>query len=583
MNSVKIETKAILVLRNVIWFHSLMHDFIKDNDKEPSWDGYIYLYKDKNLKADEIRRVPVQVKGYNNQDLLNRRWIQYPIEYKHLRNYKHDGGVFYIVVVISDDGNTSAIYYNHLTPIKLSEILKDSESKLPDQRKNITLQKLTGNESDNLYRLLYQFHIDCEKQGRGNNEIIKKAININNISQVDSLQAVSFTAKTEADLFKELIKGDISLYGHRADFDMWLPFEYSFQRKMIIKKINKKEQFIGIDGINYYNSYVIEQQAKESNNVIIRVSDNLVIDIKNGKFHFEAKGTLESLLNDIEFIKALQKGKSLYIDNIKLELGNVKIQRNLRNILNNILDLSNAFTEIGFVCTKKFADFTDENWKSINQLLNIYHRYLRPKKGSKEAWHIWYWDDKIVPVYFFILEDGSIEVVNWLTTTKHYLFINKNGNEYKIPNFYLFKRDILEKLYDIEKNFWFKHIDSIEITENIIEEMFLAFIELVAAYDITKKDVYFEVAENIIDKVLKIFPENEIGIINKMQLSKRKRDLTEDEMLKLEAIEDKSNITMIKCAANILLENRRKAQKLLAELSEEEQSLFKNFPIYNLL
>ena len=45
MNSIKIEMGAVLALKNVIQLNDLMKEYINDNDKEPSWDGFIYLYK----------------------------------------------------------------------------------------------------------------------------------------------------------------------------------------------------------------------------------------------------------------------------------------------------------------------------------------------------------------------------------------------------------------------------------------------------------------------------------------------------------------------------------------------------------
>ncbi len=175
MNSIKIEIGAILSLKNVIFRHGLIHDYINDNDKEPSWDGFIYLYKSEDLKAENIKyRVPVQVKGKNQQNLLNRQGISYQVEYKHLRNYYHDGGVFYFVVVISDDGKKTSIFYNPLTTVKLADLLKGTESKMPDQKMSIVLQRLVKNDSDKLHNVLTQFGMDREKQGNGNGRLLKK-------------------------------------------------------------------------------------------------------------------------------------------------------------------------------------------------------------------------------------------------------------------------------------------------------------------------------------------------------------------------------------------------------------------------
>ena len=107
-----------------------MDEYINDNDKEPSWDGYIYLYNTDSLKAEDIRyKIPVQIKGKNKEELLKRKSFTYPVKYKHLRNYNRHDGVFYFVIIISNDGNDKEIFYNALTPIKLQKELKGTESK----------------------------------------------------------------------------------------------------------------------------------------------------------------------------------------------------------------------------------------------------------------------------------------------------------------------------------------------------------------------------------------------------------------------------------------------------------------------
>jgi hypothetical protein len=583
MNSIKIEMGAILSLKFTILKHRLMHDYINSNDKEPSWDGFIYLYKSDDLKAEDIVRIPVQVKGKNQQDILNRQSINYQVEYKHLRNYYHDGGVFYIVVVISDDGEKTSIFYNPLTTIKLANLLKGTENKMPDQTKNICLLRLDKNNSDTLYKLLAQFGMDRDKQGNGNGEIIKKAINISVINQVDSITATSYSAKSETDILKQIATGEISLYGHRADIDMWLPFDYSLQKGIVFKRFIEMNKPIGIDGVNYYDCYFVEGMPHKEDEPIIRVSENLTIDLFNGKFNFDVNGDISSLLKDVKFLKAVKKGKSFYFDNRKItDFNNVKIPKKFKDEMKMILDLSDAFMEIGFNCNKKFDEFTNENWKYINELLKIHNREIRPKEGSDNAWYMWYWDNKVVPIFLCYNEEGKIDVINWFTTKNHGLYVEKDKH-YNLPRFFLFKRDVLEKLYDVDKNIWIEEIERIEYSENIIQEIYQNFVDLVATYDMTQNDTYYDVALLMIDKALEILPEDEYGIINKMQLLKRKRKLTNEEIQKLEEIEEKSDNPMTKCAVNILIENKRKAQKLISELPEENQKEIMGYPIYNLL
>ena len=55
MNSLKIEKGAILALKDMIYLHNNMDDLINNNDKEPSWDGFIYLYTNEDLKVENIK------------------------------------------------------------------------------------------------------------------------------------------------------------------------------------------------------------------------------------------------------------------------------------------------------------------------------------------------------------------------------------------------------------------------------------------------------------------------------------------------------------------------------------------------
>ena len=54
MNSVKIEKGAILALKKIIYLHGKMNELLKEEDKEPSWDGDILIYSSEDLKVENI-------------------------------------------------------------------------------------------------------------------------------------------------------------------------------------------------------------------------------------------------------------------------------------------------------------------------------------------------------------------------------------------------------------------------------------------------------------------------------------------------------------------------------------------------
>ena len=584
MNSKKIEMGAILSLKQIILEHDLMDEYINDNDKEPSWDGSIYLHKSEDLKVENIScRVPVQVKGKNNEDLLKRQVIPYSVEYKYLRNYYYDGGVFFVVVVISDDRKKKALFYNTLTTIKLKDLLKGKENKKADQEKTIYLRRLEKDYGDNLYKLLKQFGMDRKDQGLGDGELVKKAINIEDMSKIDSIKASSYWVSNEAELLKEISEGEITLYGHRTDIDMWLPFDYSHQKEIEIKSMVRMDKSIGISDVNYYDYYIVERDKARESNPIIRLSENLSLDLIGGKINLDMVGDIETLLNDVNFINSLKEKRNISINGKEIiGINSINVSRNMNDKINLALELAEAYKEIGVQCNKKFKDFTEENWKSISNLLGLYKRKLRPKEGQQDAWYIWNWDDVVVPLLLVINESGKVDIINWFTTKRYSLFVS-DELRVALPNFVIFKRDILEKLYNVPKTIWIVEIERVTYSEHNIEAIFSFFVEILSAYDKIHNEIYYEVADRLMNKVLEVNSESEYGIINKMQLIKRKKELSQEQIEKLEEMEENANDLMVKCAINILLENKRMAKKLIEKLTIEEQEKLMSFPIYGLL
>lgn len=50
-----IETLSVNAVKNSIVTSEFLDQFIADNDKEPSWDGFIYIYGDKSKKKAVLK------------------------------------------------------------------------------------------------------------------------------------------------------------------------------------------------------------------------------------------------------------------------------------------------------------------------------------------------------------------------------------------------------------------------------------------------------------------------------------------------------------------------------------------------
>ena len=99
MDSKAIETISVNAVRNSVVMSELLDQFIPDNDKEPSWDGCVYIYGDKSKKKSSLKgRMPVQIKGKICND--HPKKIAYSMSTADLKNYLNDGGCILFVVYI---------------------------------------------------------------------------------------------------------------------------------------------------------------------------------------------------------------------------------------------------------------------------------------------------------------------------------------------------------------------------------------------------------------------------------------------------------------------------------------------------
>lgn len=579
MNTIKIEKGAVEALKRVIRLHDMMDELLEENDKGPSWDGDIYLYDNSDLKVEHIQyRIPTQIKGKNDKRLLNKKSITFPVEYRNLRNYFRDGGVCYFVIAVSDDGEKAAIFYNALTPIKLQAILKGSEKKLPEQTKNIPLLRLEKNDKDILYKLLLQFGHDSREQGSG--ELVRKSISANDLKNVDSIRMTAYTSDKN-EILGNVQMGEVCLFGHLANSDIWVPFSYETQTNMEIAQKVKRNESFGVDGVVYYDNFEVVRKADET--VYIRLSENLELRLSENKVHFDPKSDLETVIRDVRFLEAMQHGSGLYIGKRKvLGYKEQKLGSNLQKAIRDYKLLQLVTNKFGLTIRERIEGFTEDDWKALNELVAIFKGDIVPKHGEV-AYHMWWWQGKIVPFIITREDTQQTQVENIFHPQQLNVYTHTDEKEYELPIYINLTRSVWESLYDVPEEYLLEDLERYEYNHGTEGNFSLLFVELLSSYDDTGNEKYFNMARLISDKLIFVSPQNEYWKINKLQLLRRKRPLSEEEMQELESIEKISEDRKVICAVNILLENRRMAQKVLEEMDDEDRGVFVTYPIYNLL
>ena len=93
LDSKKIEILAVNAVKDSIVTTDFLDQYIAENDKEPSWDGFVYIYGDIRKTKDTLKgRMPVQVKGKECDDHSNKE-ISYSMSKADLVNYLNDSGI----------------------------------------------------------------------------------------------------------------------------------------------------------------------------------------------------------------------------------------------------------------------------------------------------------------------------------------------------------------------------------------------------------------------------------------------------------------------------------------------------------
>lgn len=162
MDNKAIETLSVNAVKNSIVTSDFLDQFINDNDKEPSWDGAIYIYDNKSKKKSNfVGRMPVQIKGKESND-FSKDSITFSMKTVDLRNYLKDSGCVLFVVYIGNNGLASKIYYAELTPIKLRALLEDAKDK---ENKTVELKEFPTDNNEKATIFLNCFQ-NCQKTSK---------------------------------------------------------------------------------------------------------------------------------------------------------------------------------------------------------------------------------------------------------------------------------------------------------------------------------------------------------------------------------------------------------------------------------
>jgi hypothetical protein len=590
MSNNSTEGLAVNAVKNsLLQTEGILSPYINENDKEPSWDGFVYLYKDKSeKKSGFIGRVPVQVKGhivkYKSDKKIPER-ISGLADIADLQNYLRSGGAIYFVVQINSLNKAdSRIFYDTLTPVKLKRYIEGAKSK---GKKAIKLNAFPS-ENNKKIEIFRNFQEDNKKQSSFSTS---ELLTINDINKTAELTSFAFSViscgnpQNMESLYQSICDNEVYLYANIKNSSVPHPFDF------ILKSVSIHEEencIISVQGQEYYGSFT---RIRKPEHTVIKIGNSVSIIIdkdKNAIVEIEFTTSLRKRAIDLSFVLAANKAGRFYIDDNKLDFAiprkvDLKEQENsldfylktikLLDVLNVIIDLD--IKELNESCVRN---------------IDILYRAIVEKETVKD------------------LKIDSSKVLNFrLGKVLLKFFVTKNENDYTIHDF--FNSNNILRYFDLEDKEFVSSVFSVLKKEDYLkisninydaiapsykllvdndnfsfEQANLDMLEILLAFDESKNPRLLKVAKEMANWLLEVNNglHFEIKRINYLQIIKREQELNMGEKQQLLEITESSTATEeIKVAAYLLLDNQDAAEIHFEKLDANRQNELRGYPIYN--
>lgn len=579
MDADRIEGKAVLEIEKEIdKYDDVLKSGIKKGDKDISWDGFIYVFNNGKWDKENLEtRINVQVKGHCVKRIKKGN-SKFSIEIADLKNYKKDGrGTLLLVVEMTETGEKK-IYYANLLPVDLEEIFEDIKEK--QKTKTITVKPIAEKSTSSLKNVCLNFLANSKLQ------LGTKVVKEEDLKKFKNITKYEFKVISgKEEIGNYLLNNEIYPYAYIGDFRVALPKE---RIDTIIKPIKKE---IKINGKLYYKNY---QYKKTIKNEYLEMGKGIVFDINNNEVNLKLQGNVYEILNDIDFFLNILKYQYVYIGKERIEL---PMRNDIKFSIDNIIsDWEKEYNELNKI-KETFENFGIDFLQNFNELskkdiINIHSIMYKKEQSNITQTGIYYLEvgNYTIAIFALVGEDKKIKLYNLfsdLSNVVKTLLLDDDKQEFledKTISMYvtLTKEQILS-YSNFNADIIKKSFENIKLDEEKESYIVNFILEILKAYD--EKPVRKELlvlAEYIAEIVIK-FNKNDINTINKIQIIKRKRDITIEEENELYSIKEKdADDKKIQCAIAILLENKTDFSRNFNQLSEEERNDFSNYPIYNL-
>lgn len=584
MPTKKVEDKGLRILNEYFENCDRVDTYLASNDKEPLWDGHVYLYNSSEQKADDIYgRIPSQVKSLSKT--CSKEEYTYRIKRTALNSFKRDGGVLYFVILINNEVGHQ-IYYAPLTPVLIKKHLK-----APGDKAEVSVKfKQLPADKQLVTEELFQLFFDIKKQTSSADMPIVEIEEYFNAGGKREFTVFAKSPTEIKDIFEHAQHHPLYLYA--TDENKNIRFAIG-DGPVTLHMGRNLHEVVSVNGTPYFSGCTV---IDEDEGRTITIGQYFTYRVKyNGEkstvnFHFGEESNLKKITY-LAFFLALLKHEEFTIgkttipfkglDTSNVDLARMKEELRILNCVRSLFQVMHVKDDI---------DLTKLNSAEISNLEALYKAIVLKEpltlvEGAQKNIRM-----VIGPLTFYLsfAPDGS---------GKYYIF-DYFANEDVCCRLTYNDEDIITSRYCLldtdhfveAANFHAENIiesyrEAVEKSRNAAELANHDMLRMILAYDRTdgKKTALLDAAETLNNWFMKTnrFEDPILNEINKYQIIRRRREFTEDEQERIIEISE-SNITEDrKTACMLLLGNQLSAEYHFRRLDENTQEFFKTLPIYH--
>lgn len=584
-----IETISTSAVKNSIVTSPFLDQFIPDNDKEPSWDGNVYIYEDNSKKKSKLKgRMSVQVKGKQFND-FSKEEIHFSMSITDLKNYLYDGGVVLFVVYIGNDGVSTKIYYSELTPIKLRLLI----AKAKKQKSQTIKLKSFPNDGNKKATIFLNCLQNCQKQASFSEAKLYTLEELQNTGLLEGI-TIPFSGAGIDDPKTALLTNEIYIYANIKGSSILQPLEI-LPEELITEEVIFGQ--IKISNKIFYSEY---KMLKSADFTVFRFGESFTISSKNSDspytIQYQGSSMIRTIAVDLDFLlQCIEQGyfeinrTKIPLDNTKanfsdFDIDKAKIMLNFAKRSVKTLDMLNCSKDLDIskltytdMQNLKYLNIAFIDKKSITGLKPDLPLLANIAIGELKFVLLFRQDKK---------QKGKYKIFDFFRTEMNVSYKSETGQMVPTSQFSILTSQNLLKIDNLRTEVLLPSYQKVDSSDKYNRANWF-LLNLLSSYDNSdgRRKEMLQAAEEFAvwikdsDNGSLDYP---IKMINYYQTIKRKRSFNIEEISELWNIADNSSTSdLCKVGAYLLLDQQIPAKRYFDKLDENMKQELQKYPIWH--